>query len=198
MTGVVSAGTQTDADCSGSVDASSGSARRLLHWFLVFTKPAGEALAQENLLRQGYRVYYPRLLRPIFHRGKWIERIVSLFPRYLFIQVDPLEQSLSPVRSTQGVASIVRFGPEATVVPNAIVSDLLRRADPLSGLHRLARVPEALKAGSPVNIIAGAFEGLNGIFEREVGEERVVVLLKLLGQCTPVRLPSQYIAPVVA
>lgn len=198
MTGVVTAGTGTDADCSGSADPCNATARSLRHWFLVFTKPAGEAVAQENLQRQGYRVYYPRLLRPTFQRGKWIERIVSLFPRYLFIQVDTLAQSLSPVRSTQGVANIVRFGPETAVVPNAIVSDLLRRADPESGLHRLARLPETFKAGSPVNIIAGAFEGLNGIFEREVGEERVVVLLKLLGQSTPVRIPSQYIAPGIA
>ena len=198
MTGLVTAGSGADTGDSGSSDAAGSGARSLLHWFLVFTKPAGEALAQENLQRQGYRVYYPRLLRPTYHRGKWIERIVALFPRYLFIQVDTLVQSLSPVRSTLGVANIVRFGPETAVVPNAIVSDLLRRADPESGLHRLTQLPATFKAGSPVSIIAGAFEGLNGIFEREVGEERVVVLLKLLGQCTPVRIPSQYIAPGVA
>jgi len=166
----------------------------LLQWFLIFTKPSGEETAEKNLERQGYHVYYPRLLRPALRRGHWIERIVSLFPRYLFVQLDTARQSLAPVRSTLGVANVVRFGSEIAVVNDHIVDGLIRRADPQSGLHRLAGA-RPFEPGCPVSIVAGAFEGLDGIFERDAGNERVVVLLKLLGQSTPVRIPAGFVMP---
>jgi transcriptional antiterminator RfaH len=168
-----------------------------LHWFLVFTKPAGEQLAKTNLERQGYGVYHPRLLRPTLHRGRWVERVVSLFPRYLFVQLDAAHQSLAPVRSTLGVANIVRLAQQATVVPSHVVDGLMRRADPVTGLHRLSR-SRPLEPGSRVKVIAGAFEGLDGIFECQGGGDRVIVLLKLLGHDTPVRIPSEWVALSVA
>jgi transcriptional antiterminator RfaH len=165
-----------------------------LRWFLIFTKPAGENAAKQNLERQGFRVYYPRLVRPALYRGRWVDRIVALFPRYLFVQLDVVRQSMAPLRSTVGVANVVRFGNDAAVVPDLLVDDLLRRADPVSGLHRLsARRPFA--PGDRVNVIAGAFEGLCGIFERDAGEERAVILLALLGRCTPVCVRSAFVVP---
>jgi transcriptional antiterminator RfaH len=165
-----------------------------LNWFLIFTKPAGEQTAKTNLERQGYRVYYPRLLRPSLRRGHWADKIVSLFPRYLFVQLDAAQQSLAPVRSTLGVSAIIRFGLEAAIIPDVIVDALIRRADPESGLHRLAR-DRRFEAGTEVSVVAGAFQGLDGIFEREAGDERAVILLQLLGRETPVRVPLSYVAP---
>jgi transcriptional antiterminator RfaH len=167
--------------------------QRVLAWFLVFTKPAAEAAAQRNLQRQGYKVYFPRLIRPVLRRGRWGERAVALFPRYLFVQLDTARQSMGPMRSTLGVSSIVHFGAEATRVPDEIVDGLCSRADPVSGLHRL-RSPRALDPGASVRVIAGALEGLQGVFEREVGEDRAVVLLSLLGRRTPVCVQAGLLA----
>lgn len=166
-------------------------------WFLIFTKPAGEQTAKTHLERQGYRVYYPRVLCPVLRRGRWSERIVALFPRYLFVQLDTLRQSLGPVRSTVGVTSVVRFGHEAAPVPDTLVDDLIGRTDPDSGFHRLAN-SRRLEPGARVNVIAGAFEGLDGVFERAAGGDRVVVLLNLLGRTTPVRVHSGFVVPSAA
>jgi transcriptional antiterminator RfaH len=165
----------------------------LLRWFLVLTKPAGDEQAQVNLERQGYKVYRPKLLRRSVRRGRWVEGIVSLFPRYLFVQLDTALQSLAPVRSTFGVTDIVRFGSSPTVVPDAVVADLVSRADPSSGLHRLAE-DCPLERGSRVSVIGGTFAGLDGIFQRVAGDERVVVLLEILGRTTPVCIHSQLVA----
>jgi transcriptional antiterminator RfaH len=169
----------------------------LQRWFLIFTKPAGEQTAKTHLERQGYRVYYPRLQCPILRRGRWSERIVALFPRYLFVQLDTRRQSLAPVRSTVGVSCVVCFGQETAPVSDALVEDLIGRADPASGFHRLA-TGRRLEPGARVNVIAGAFEGLNGVFERAAGGERVVVLLNLLGRTTPVRVHSGFVVPIPA
>lgn len=186
------------ARCSGeevsSFERSSPALRQFLHWFLVFTKPTGEGTAKLNLERQGYRVYHPRLVRTALYRGRWIERIVSLFPRYLFVQLDAEHQSLAPVRSTLGVVGVVRFGSDAAIVPDAVVAGLMHKADPESGLHRLAG-GSPFEPGGRVNIIRGPFEGLDGIFQREAGEERVIVLLTLLGRDTPVGVSSGHIVP---
>lgn len=180
-----------------SAQVEESSSRQGLRWFLLFTKPASERIACCNLERQGYKVYYPRLLQPSLRNGRWIDRVVSLFPRYIFVQLDCAKQSLAPISSTLGVARIVRFGRELAKVPDQLVRSLMLAADPESGLHKL-KGANTLKRGSRVTVIAGLFEGLEGVFERVDGQERVVILLKLLGQETAVRLPSGYVLPLGA
>jgi transcriptional antiterminator RfaH len=157
----------------------------LLRWYLVHTKPAGESVARENLERQCYDVYLPRIVESV-HRGeRRIDRTVPLFPRYLFLRLQEGQQALAPVASTIGVSSIVRFGSRYTIVPDSVVCELQARADPQSGLHRLNR-ESRLKPGAAVRIRRGPFEGLEGVFERAAGADRVVVLLNLLGQASQV------------
>ena len=164
-------------------------------WYLVHTKPASEATAEVHLERQGYRVYYPRLAQAVRRRGHWVDRIAALFPRYMFLQLNVGSQSLKPVQSTMGVAAVVRFGQTYAVVSDEVVARLQERADPGTGLHRLCR--SAHEPGAKVRIIAGAFDGLEGIFQRESGDERALVLLKLLGQESSVQVPAEFVVPVV-
>lgn len=165
-----------------------------VRWYLIHTKPRREAIAETNLLRQGYEVYYPRLVRPMRVRGRWVSRIVSLFPRYLFLRLAVGRQAIGPVRSTFGVASIVGFGHHYAVVPDPVVADLRVRANPETGLHDL-NGHTLFETGSNVRIVAGALEGLEGVFQRESGDERVVLLLELLGRETLVQLPSAFVLP---
>src|SRR5271168_5332725 len=139
-------------------------------WYLVHTKPGREEIAEFNLLRQNYEVYHPRLLRPKRRRGNWTDQIASLFPRYMFFRL-AYGQDLGPVRSTVGVANIVRFGHAYAVVPARIIEDLRSRADPETGLHHL-RGRAQFTLGSSVKIVAGVFDGLEGVFQRESGDER--------------------------
>jgi transcriptional antiterminator RfaH len=166
----------------------------MVRWYLIHTKPTREVVAEDNLRRQGYQVYYPRLLRPARIRGRWVDRVASLFPRYLFLRLVVGHQAMGPVRSTVGVANIVRFGYDYTVVPDAIVENLRLRADPETGLHRL-HDHALFKPGSNVRIVAGVFDGLEGVFQRESGDERVVLLLGLLGRDTLVQLPAAFVSP---
>lgn len=153
----------------------------MLRWYLIHTKPSGEALAVANLERQGYDLYLPRVVQTIRRAGRRHERIAPLFPRYLFLRLNEGKQALGPVASTLGVAGIVRFGSRYKVVPDKVIRDLQARAEPESGLHRLTCDPHPAP-GSRVRIRSGPFDGLEGVFEREAGLDRVVVLLQVLGQ----------------
>jgi transcriptional antiterminator RfaH len=157
----------------------------MLRWYLIHTKPAGEAVALQNLERQRYEVYLPRIVQSLRRAERRFERIAPLFPRYLFLRLNEGQQALAPVASTVGVASIVRFGSRYTIVPDGVVSELQARADPESGLHRL-NCESRLTPGAAVRVRMGPFEGLEGVFERAAGADRVVVLLNLLGQAAAV------------
>ena len=164
----------------------------MVRWYLIHTKPTRELVAEVNLRRQGYQVYYPRLQRPKRVHGRWVDRIDSLFPRYLFLRLAVGHQAMGPVRSTVGVANIVRFGQDYAVVPDVIVEKLRVLADPETGLHRLQSC-SPFEPGSNVRVVAGVFDGLEGVFQRESGTERVVLLLRMLGRDTLVQLPAAFV-----
>ena len=46
-----------------------------------------------------------------------------------------------------------------------------------------------------MHITTGPFEGLEGVFERAAGPDRVIVFLNLLGQDSRVRVPAHCIMP---
>lgn len=165
----------------------------MLRWYLVRTRPKSESTAQTNLGRQGYEVHCPQLLQSTPCRGRWRERIVPLFPGYIFLRLDEGRQPLAPVRSTQGVASAVRFGPSYAIVPDAVIQELRARANSETGLHRL-NLPARLAPGARVRVIAGPFEGLEGVFQRETGSGRAIVLLAVLGQTASVGVPADNVA----
>ena len=161
-------------------------------WYLIHTKPSSEALALKHLLRQQYDARLPQALQTVRRFGRRRERIVALFPRYLFLHLNEGQQALAPVKFTTGVADIVRFGACYAIVPDQVMRDLEARADPATGLHRL-NAGGALTRGTPVRIALGPLDGLEGIFEREAGADRVVILLKLLGRNAPVYVPTDSI-----
>jgi transcriptional antiterminator RfaH len=166
----------------------------MLRWYLVRTKPNAETIAQLNLDRQGYEVYFPRLLQSMPCRGRWRERVVPLFPGYLFLRLDEGRQPLAPVQSTLGVARAVRFGSCYAIVPDAVIHELRARANPETGMHRL-NLPLHLAPGARVRILAGPFEGLEGIFQRDTGSDRAIVLLNVLGQAASVGVAVDNVVP---
>ncbi|MGH8550041.1 MAG: transcription/translation regulatory transformer protein RfaH [Methylococcales bacterium] len=149
-------------------------------WYVVYTKPRQEAVAEENLERQSYDVYLPRIAQSRRHRGRWRRCIEPLFPRYLFVRLGIGCNHTSPIRYTTGVSNLVRFGDELGVVDDQIVESLRRRADGATGLH-LPKDPVFTK-GDRVVMDAGPFAGVEAIFQAETGSERVVILLNLLGR----------------
>ncbi len=158
-------------------------------WYLVFTKPKKEYVAQENLARQGYHVYLPLLASQQSRRGRYCSIIEPMFPRYLFIHLDAIWDNWAPIRSTGGVANLVRFGDTPAKVPDELVHFLQSRgAEKDSVQHKQEK---CLTAGERVQAIDGPMAGYEGIFESELPNERVVVLYDIVGKHTRVTMPRQ-------
>ncbi len=161
-------------------------------WYAVCCKPRQEAVAEVNLLRQGFHVYLPRIKITRRRRGQWLDGIEVLFPRYAFIRIDPLQRSTAPVRSTRGVVGLVRFGGQPAVVPDAVMDALMRREDAASGLHQDNR--PLIRAGEAIKLVDGPLTGMEGVFTQWDGEKRVIVLLELLGKANRVSMHRDWIA----
>lgn len=164
----------------------------MIRWDVVCCKPRQELLAQENLLRQGYHAYLPRIQTRQRRRDKWVNVVDALFPRYLFIQIDSAQQSTAPVRSTRGAVGLVRFGGQPAIVPDQVIVALMQREDEASGLHQDQRT--LFNTGCAVKLVEGPLAGMEGIFSQQDGEERVVVLLELLGKSNKVVVNRDWVA----
>lgn len=161
-------------------------------WYAAFCKPRGEGLAETNLGNQGYTVYFPRLLSRKRRAGRWVECVEPLFPRYIFLKLRDSAQSLAPVRSTLGVSSLVRFGGQPAIVAEALIEQLRMREDSAKGMHEY-RVD--FKAGDPVRFLDGPFSGLEAVFGQKSGEERVIVLLEILGKMSRLKVDVDWLVP---
>ena len=150
------------------------------NWFAVYSKPRQEQIALENLERQGFRCFLPMAVNPYQRRSKKQQkRTEPLFPRYLFLNAIPDQQSLGSVRSTVGVSNLVRFGMQLIEVPNHIINGIQDRCDLETGLVQLKPVP--VEIGDRVKVFDGPFAGIEGIFRERRGKDRALLLMSMLG-----------------
>ncbi len=140
-------------------------------WYLIQTKPKQEAIATQNLSNQGFEVFYPKAIIK--------NKTVSLFPRYLFIELDDKNQNWAPIRSTRGVANFVRFGLKFAIVSNQIINMI--KIQQQQTIEKMIDICSHQK-GDLVEIQSGAFKGQQAIFQNYNSNDRVTVLLKLIGQ----------------
>ena len=161
-------------------------------WFAVVTKPRSEAVAERNLLRQGYHCLLPRVSRVLRNAAGLKSRVESLFPNYLFLRADPERESLAPVRSTKGAIGLVRFGGQPVCVPDDVIERIRSRIDARDGLVQL-ETPE-LAPGQGIRVTAGPLVGWDGIFLAREGMDRVRLLPELLGTTREVVLPRAQLA----
>ncbi|HFC54192.1 MAG TPA: transcription/translation regulatory transformer protein RfaH [Gammaproteobacteria bacterium] len=161
-------------------------------WYVIHAKPRQEDVAEENLARQGFEVYCPRIKREQIRRGRRVMVIEAMFPRYLFVCFESGQDNISSIRYTRGVSRLIRFGDELARVPDSVIRLLKESASDPSGMY-IELLPEP-KKGDRVSIVGGAFAGLSGVFYKKSGEERVIILLNFIGKQNKVTLKREQIA----
>ncbi len=154
-------------------------------WYVVMTKPRQEQVALVQLTRQGYEGYLPTVSERVRERGKYVHKPVPLFPRYLFVNLDTDVDNIAPIRSTVGCCGPVRFGLRLAYLPSGVLEWIqarCRQAEP--------RRQPSWQAGQPLRVLEGPFAGLEAVFTTPRSQERVLVLLNVLGASRLVELPE--------
>jgi transcriptional antiterminator RfaH len=141
------------------------------NWYLIKTKPRQENVAIKNLENQEYSTYCATVTINNKH--------VVLFPGYIFIHLDNKKENWSPIRSTKGVVNFVRFGLNFAHVPDNVIEIIKDNQhinkEKLENLNKL-------KSGDKVQITDGVFKNCVAIFKTFKSDERVILLMNLLGQ----------------
>lgn len=154
-------------------------------WYLAYTKPRQEQVALQNLEQQAYEVYLPMYKKFKASEKGLVPFFEVMFPRYIFFRPGKAEQSIAAVRSTKGVASLIRFGVEPARLQDTLVQ-LIRKME----LERNGAIDidlSVLKAGQRVRLKHTALAGMEGLVQ-SVSGKRVAVLLEILGRPTVVAL----------
>lgn len=157
------------------------------HWYVLQCKPRECERAMVQLANQGYVAFLPTLRREVIRRGQRAVISEPLFPHYIFVQLSATEDNWAPIRSTRGVAKVLRFGDLPLAVPEAIVRALQTREQAQDAGEETAAALFA--QGQSVRISEGPLAGLEAVVAARDGTERVVLLLTLLHQQQRVNLP---------
>jgi len=163
-----------------------------MKWYVIHTKVREEFRALENLQAQGFEVFLPTCQVEKIQSAQVKLVTEPLFARYLFIKLSDVTSNWFPIRSTRGVAQLLRFGTnvEPVSIPNVVVDCLKERCTQEEPLHEL------FKQGEMLEITQGPFKGLFGFFKKlqtlPDGLSRALVLVELLGtvQKLEINLPQ--------
>lgn len=161
-------------------------------WFVACTKPHREASAAEQLRRQSYGVWLPRLQRTRRHARRFDTILTPMFPGYLFVSFDPAVEPWRRINGTFGIRHLVCGNAGPTPLPDDFVASLRSRSlgDVLSDQTQI------LQPGASVRVISGPFVDCVGTLIRADGATRVRLLLSLLGSDIDTVLPSAAVAPL--
>jgi transcriptional antiterminator RfaH len=156
-------------------------------WFVVQLKPNAEAIAKRNLLRQGIQLFAPFEEVTVRRANKSINSCQALFPGYLFVSFDPEVVRWRTVNSTIGVSRLVSFADsQPAAIPLGLISGLMQRCDPSGKLLP----PRFLHSGDSVRVTNGPFAEFIGTVEHSAPNQRIWILLDILGKNTRVAVRS--------
>lgn len=161
-------------------------------WYVAQTHSQSEFQALAHLKRQGFLAYLPQYLKKRRHARRVDAVRRPLFPGYLFISMDVERIRWRAIRSTVGIRSLICNGELPTAVPEGVVEEIRAHEDE-GGLVPVTE-PAPFKKGETVRISHGAIRGQVGLFDCESDEERVFVLLSLMGRQLRVRVPATAIS----
>ena len=136
-------------------------------WFVVNTKPKKEFHLEKILREAGILCYLPKTREE--------KTVKPFFPGYEFVFFDYPEQ-FKLIKYTRGVKSIVGNDLGPIALDASFITEIRsREVDGLIELQKYGMEPEL---GDEIEVAAGPFKGLRGVFKKGLSEhQRVLIFL---------------------
>ncbi len=157
-----------------------------MNWYVVYTQAQKEVLASQNLINQGFDVYLPRCRKRRCHARRVDTVLAPLFPRYLFVRIDPLVRRWRSINGTIGVCYLLTEGPDPIALADGVIDTIRERE--LDGAVQV-QAP-AFTKGQRLCVTDGPFADLDGLFECTDENQRVILLLEFMGRLVRTRVPG--------
>lgn len=159
-------------------------------WYVVKTEPGLEHLAFQELRRDEFEVFAPRMQTPNKTGGR---EDIALFPGYLFLKLDLDDTGWPVFRPAHRIRGFIRFGRDLPTLSDEAVQDLSNRVKAINGEDGLW---QRFKLGETVQVISGALEGLGLVLEEARSPQgRATVLMDFMGRQVQAEVPWRNLKP---
>ena len=160
-------------------------------WFVLQFKPNSHYQASKNLNQQGFETFLPLHNSTTRKSSRFISTKKPLFPGYMFITFDRTENDWHKINNTYGVLKLVTFNSKLKPIPTIFIDNLMMRYD-LSG--KLLPTKK-LNKGDQVKVLEGPFADFIATVETYETEQRIWILLDLMGRKTKMQTSSDTLQP---
>ena len=160
-------------------------------WFILQFKSNSHHKAEQNLKRQGFETFLP--LHDVTSRklSRYVNTSKPLFPGYMFIAFDRAETKWHKINNTYGVSRLVTINSNLKAISTTFVNNLMKRYDLLGKLIPV----QNLKKGDQVTVLTGPFADFTATVETYEDDQRVWILMDLLGRKTKIETSTDALQP---
>ena len=146
-------------------------------WCIAQIKPNSYYTAIQNLERQGFETFLPKMEQTQRQKNKFLVKNVYVFPGYIFVFFDPHISTWTKINSTYGVSKILAFNKKPAEISSDLILELKKRYEINSNLTQT----ENLQRGDSIKFYTGPFTDLIAKIESVDEKNRIWVLLEAMG-----------------
>ena len=149
-------------------------------WAILQFKPNAHKLAKHNLNQQGFDTFLPFEEITKLTKGKLLSTQRPLFPGYMFVTFERENMHWHKINCTYGVSKLLTINNEPYIIPNTLINGIMAQCNQADVL-----IPQKqFYKDDRVCIVSGPFENYIATVESIDKNERIWVLIDLMGQAT--------------
>ena len=160
-------------------------------WIVARNKPNQDKIALINLERQNFEFFQPTFKTMSRIKNKFREIIKPIFPGYIFIAINLEEKNWHKINNTRGISNIIVFGNEIPLICCELIEELKYRFS----LNNTQKAADPLEIGINAEITNGPFAQLIGKIDEIDADQRIWILLDILGTQTRVSINKLNLIP---
>ena len=155
-------------------------------WFIAQIKPNSYHIATQNLERQGFETFLPKMEITQRKENKFVVKNVYVFPGYMFVCFDPHTISWTKINSTYGVLKILTFGNKPAEISSDLILELKNRYE----INSKPTQKKKLQKGDSIKFYTGPFTDLLAKVESADEKNRIWILLEGMGGIQRLKLQN--------
>ena len=157
------------------------------HWYVIQVKPNSERIACRHLQNQKFDVFAPQQKITKRQGTQFKTLLKPLFPGYMFVQFDAEHQNWRKINATHGVSRLITLDGKLTPIAPGCVDTIAECCDEAGAFQP----PSVASEGLSVELTTGPFAGFIGKITEVQDDQRVWLLLDVLGQRTRVNVTTE-------
>ena len=160
-------------------------------WIVAKIKPNQDNLAISNLERQNFSIFQPKIRTISKLNNKFKDILKPIFPGYIFIAINLEEKNWHKINNTRGICNIIAFGNEIPLIHYKLIEELKHRFS----LDNILKAADPFEVGMNTEITIGPFAQLIGKIDEIDTDQRIWILLDILGNQTRVSINKLNLKP---